>query len=76
MIIDYSGDREGPTTLPQDPKADKAARLKQLEERREDYRWSTEVIVETLGREEGAGEFSSLPRQLALEILLILSTRC
>lgn len=44
MIGDYSGDREGPTTLPQDPKANKAARLKQLEERREDYRWSTEVM--------------------------------
>lgn len=44
VVIDYSGDREAPTTLPQDPKADKAARLKQLEERREDYRWSTKVI--------------------------------
>lgn len=38
-----TGDRETSTTLPQDPDADKAARLKQLEEKREDYRWSTEV---------------------------------
>ncbi len=37
------GNREGPTTLPQDPKADPAKRKKQLDAKKKDYRWSTEV---------------------------------
>ena len=43
MVYDRVGEREAETTLPQDPNADKTARLKQLEERRKEYRWSTEV---------------------------------
>ena len=39
----HAGDREAETSLPQDPKADEAARQKQLEERRKDYRWSIDV---------------------------------
>ena len=37
------GNREGPTSLPQDPKADPAKRKKQLDARKKDYKWSTEV---------------------------------
>ncbi|CAM9249351.1 unnamed protein product [Ascophyllum nodosum] len=40
----FNREREAETTLPQDPNADKTARLKQLEERRKEYRWSTEGI--------------------------------
>ncbi|CAN0288357.1 unnamed protein product [Ascophyllum nodosum] len=40
----FTRDREAKTSLPQDPKADEAARQKQLEERRKNYRWSTEGI--------------------------------
>lgn len=44
-ILDVScaGDREGVTSLPQDPNADQAKRKKQLEEKQKDYRWSTKV---------------------------------
>eukprot|EP00903_Cladosiphon_okamuranus_P008352 g8033.t1 len=40
----FTRDREGVTSLPQDPKADPAKRKKQLEERKKDYRWSTKEI--------------------------------
>lgn len=42
-----AGNREGVTSLPQDPKADPAKRKKQLAETQKDYRWSTEVRPET-----------------------------
>ena len=54
----HAGDREAKTSLPQDPKADEAARQKQLEERRKDYRWSTEVRTYShvqSQEEQGAG---------------------
>lgn len=38
-----AGDREGVTSLPQDPKADTVKRKKQLAEKQKDYRWSTKV---------------------------------
>eukprot|EP00752_Nemacystus_decipiens_P012081 g10711.t1 len=40
----FTRDRDGVTSLPQDPKADPAKRKKQLEEKKKDYRWSTSEI--------------------------------
>ncbi|CAM9993234.1 unnamed protein product, partial [Ectocarpus fasciculatus] len=38
----FPGDREGVTSLPQDPQANQAQRKKQLDARKKEYRWSTE----------------------------------
>ncbi|CAM9249501.1 unnamed protein product [Ascophyllum nodosum] len=58
----FHRERDTETSLPQDPKADKAARLKQLEEKRIDYRWSTAGIPVGTPFLEGFPPSEELPK--------------
>lgn len=49
-----AGDREGETSLPQDPKADPVQRKKQLDAKKKDYEWSTEVVPQCVVRAGGS----------------------
>ncbi|CBN79156.1 Lipoxygenase [Ectocarpus siliculosus] len=57
----FTSNREGVTSLPQDPKADQAHRKEQLEERKKEYRWSTEGPPEGTPYLEGFPPDDELP---------------
>ncbi|CAM9988636.1 unnamed protein product [Ectocarpus sp. 4 AP-2014] len=57
----FTRNREGVTSLPQDPEADQANRKKQLEERKEEYRWSTEGPPEGVPYLDGFPPDEELP---------------